>query len=229
MNGRALAIGAACLAVACLPAEWGASAILHPWKRPVTARPDLPFRDVSFRNDGLTLRGWLFPAAGDAPRRGLVVYLHGIADNRQSGIGHARWLTARGYDVLAYDARAHGASEGRAATYGVHERRDVSAALDAVGTTRREVDAAIGLAETRGGFDADDASAAAAAPRVRVPVLLVHGARDRKTGPHHSERIHGFLAGPRRLVLVPGAGHDDVFAHAVTLREIEQFLAGVPR
>jgi pimeloyl-ACP methyl ester carboxylesterase len=118
---------------ACFPPEWGASAILHPSRRPTTAVPTIPYRDVTFKSDGLTLHGWLFPTS--APRRGLLVYMHGITDNRGSGIGVAQRYGPRGWDVLAFDERAHGDSEGDTCTYGALERHDLSRALDAVGAT----------------------------------------------------------------------------------------------
>jgi dipeptidyl aminopeptidase/acylaminoacyl peptidase len=117
------------------PVDWGAAAILHPMRRPLTVVPDRPYEGVEFASGGVRLEGWLFrPAgAGRGFGRGLVVYLHGIGDNRASGLGAARRLTGEGFAVLAFDARAHGRSAGDACTYGYDERRDVSAALDAVG------------------------------------------------------------------------------------------------
>ena len=233
-------------------------------RRPVVLQPRQPHRDVAFRSDGLQLKGWLFPAAG--PRRGLVVYLHGISDNRQSGIGVAARLAPAGYDVLAYDARAHGESEGESCTYGFHEKRDLSRALDAVGAesailfgsslgaavalqaaaveprvrgvvaqspfsdlrsivddrarfiaaSRSYVDASLALAESRGGFRAAEVSPRAAAARLAVPVLLLHGADDWRTPPAHSRRIDAALTAPHRFVLLRGAGHNDVLRNART-------------
>jgi len=121
-------------ATACMPPSWGANAILHPRRRPVTSQPAIPFREVAFDSDGTTIRGWMFPAQ---PGSGTtVVALHGIADNRESTVWIARRLNAKGLDVLAYDARAHGESGGDACTYGVREKRDVSRALDALGISR---------------------------------------------------------------------------------------------
>jgi pimeloyl-ACP methyl ester carboxylesterase len=56
--------------------------------------------------------------------------LHGISDNRRGAEGLAARLGPLGYDVLAYDSRGHGRSQGRFCTYGYYEKRDVSAALD---------------------------------------------------------------------------------------------------
>jgi pimeloyl-ACP methyl ester carboxylesterase len=111
-----------------LSADWGAAALLHPLKRPVTRQPDRVYEDVAFASGEERLEGWLLPATGE--RRGLVVYLHGIAHNREGGLPVAERLGPRGYDVLTFDGRAHGRSTGEACTYGFHERHDVSRALD---------------------------------------------------------------------------------------------------
>jgi pimeloyl-ACP methyl ester carboxylesterase len=116
------------------PVEWGAAAILHPVRRSLTRHPTRPFETVVFTSEGAQLEGWLFRTAGE--RRGLVVYLHGIADNRQSGLGAVERLMPEGYDVFTFDARAHGRSTGEACTYGYYERRDVGRALDALGAPR---------------------------------------------------------------------------------------------
>ena len=39
-------------------------------------------------------------------------------------------------------------------------------------------------------------------------VLLIHGADDRETPPDHSQRIFAALPGVKRLIIVPGAGHN---------------------
>jgi pimeloyl-ACP methyl ester carboxylesterase len=40
-------------------------------------------------------------------------------------------------------------------------------------------------------------------------VLLIHGASDVDTPPDHSRRVLAALAGPKRLILVPGARHNE--------------------
>jgi pimeloyl-ACP methyl ester carboxylesterase len=64
------------------------------------------------------------------------------------------------------------------------------------------------------GTAADVDAAVAAARAVHAPVLLVHGAEDRETRPVHSERVFAALAGPKRLLVVPGAGHGDALGNA---------------
>jgi pimeloyl-ACP methyl ester carboxylesterase len=270
----AAAVGALLVTTACLPPEWGANAILHPFRRRPTGPPDISYEDVLFRSEGVALRGWRFPPA--APRRGLIVYLHGSADNRQSGVGFAHRFVPRGFEVLAYDSRAHGDSGGDSCTYGFHEKKDLSHVLDSlhadsavllgislgaavalqaaaedpriVGViavspfsdlesvvrqrapffaSKRDVDGALALAEARGQFRVAAVSPREAARRIHVPVLLIHGADDHETGPEHSRAIFDALAGPKELLLVPGAGHADTLARADSWAAIDDWLSRV--
>ncbi len=84
--------------------------------------------------DGLTLKGWLFEPSG--PAKGVVVLVHGKDINRQHFSGEAGRFTSRGYQVLAFDQRAHGASEGTRTTFGFHEVDDLRRGLDALGCSR---------------------------------------------------------------------------------------------
>ena len=113
-----------------MPPSWGANALIHPPRRPVTTMPAGRYEKVDL-DVGIHLRGWLFRT--QRARRGLVVYLHGIGDNRASGIGIAQHFNALGFDVLAYDSRAHGESGGDACTYGFYEKKDLSRAIDRLG------------------------------------------------------------------------------------------------
>lgn len=114
-------------AVASLPIL-GAGGILHPIRRLVTAPTPRSCDEVTFRSGEIALKGWHCAATG--LRRGVIVYLHGIADNRQSASGIIDRFGRRGFDVVAYDSRAHGSSGGEACTYGVLERVDLSRVLD---------------------------------------------------------------------------------------------------
>src|ERR1700727_1878213 len=49
----------------------------------------------------------------------------GLDDNRMGMTGYAQLLLAHGSSVLLPDARAHGASGGNLATYGLLERYDI--------------------------------------------------------------------------------------------------------
>ncbi len=111
---------------------WAAGGMLHPWRRSVdrallqARAPDA----VTFDGDGVRLYGWRMRPRG--PRRATVVYLHGIADNRVSGISAGERLAARGFEVIAYDARANGESGGPACTYGYYEKRDLQRVVAAL-------------------------------------------------------------------------------------------------
>jgi pimeloyl-ACP methyl ester carboxylesterase len=109
---------------------WAAGGLLFPGRRsvdPELAR-DLPHQDLTFVSERVRLRGWRFPAR--ETKRGTIVYLHGIADNRTAGIGPARRFGPRGFDVIAYDSRANGDSGGNICTYGFYEKRDLRRVLD---------------------------------------------------------------------------------------------------
>src|SRR5258706_1593782 len=84
----------------------GAGGLLHPARRHVVGSPPSTCQDVTFAADGVTLKGW--QCRTSTTRRGTIVYLHGIADNRTSGAGIAQRFGGRGFDVVAYDSRAHG-------------------------------------------------------------------------------------------------------------------------
>ena len=103
------------------------------------------YEDVSFRaRDGLLLKGWFFPAAPTlrAPSGGLlpvdraVVFVHGRGQNRIASSFRpdliAPILIAHGYDVLLFDLRGHGESEGLRYSLGEYEPRDILGAIDFV-------------------------------------------------------------------------------------------------
>ena len=58
-------------------------------------------------------------------------------------------------------------------------------------------------------------------------MLLIHGESDRETLLAHSRRIEAALAGPKRLLIVPGAGHDDTLRGDSVWTEIEGWLAAL--
>ncbi len=97
---------------------------------------------------------------------------------------------------------------------------------------RAVVEGGIAAAEAEVGFKVEDVSPLLAAPGVKAPVLLLHGAKDPWTPPWHSERILAALAGPKELYRVPGASHDDVMWNVDAwsrLLEWSDALAPLPR
>jgi len=87
----------------------------------------LDFEDIAFQaTDGLALRGWFIPAIGSERA---VLILHGHGGSMDFDVFRARYLHAAGFNVMMFDFRAHGRSEGRKATFGYLERRDVLGAV----------------------------------------------------------------------------------------------------
>jgi uncharacterized protein len=79
-------------------------------------------------DDGVTLSGWLIPAARET--RTAVLVLHGFGGNRLSELeAFVPWLHER-HHVLQLDFRGHGESDPGLVTFGSHERRDVAAAVE---------------------------------------------------------------------------------------------------
>src|SRR5438477_12652673 len=97
----------------------GAGGLLHPARHVTASSPPDHCAGTEFAGVGVTLKGWRCSAP--PPARGTIVYLHGIADNRGSAAGVIQRFLARGFDVIAYDGRAHGESQGEACTYGFFE------------------------------------------------------------------------------------------------------------
>ena len=78
-------------------------------------------------DDGVTLSGWLVPAARET--RTAVIVLHGFSGHRLPELAaFVPWLRER-HHVLQFDFRGHGESDPGHITLGWHERRDVAAAV----------------------------------------------------------------------------------------------------
>jgi pimeloyl-ACP methyl ester carboxylesterase len=269
-----LAIGAAVAAVQA--PSIAAGALLHPSRNDEIPASPRGCLEQEFAGAGVTLRGWRCRPAGS--RRGTLIYLHGVADNRGSSAGAIQRFTVRGLEVIAYDSRAHGKSDGEVCTYGFHEKADLRAVIDTlptgpvilIGTSlgagvalqeaaadRRVtgivaaevfsdlrtviaerapsflpasiIESAVRVAEERGNFTIDAVSPARAAETIRVPVLLIHGDRDVDTNPAHAERVYDALAGPRRLLMVTAAGHNQSLSDGKAWTEIEGWVDAVLR
>ena len=89
--------------------------------------------------------------------------------------------------------------------------------------SKGRIDRAFELAENHAHFQVDAVSPEKAAAHIKVPVLLIHGAADVETPPAHSERVYRALKGSKRLVLVPGAGHNGSL-NAEVWKQIEVWI-----
>lgn len=89
---------------------------------------DIPHEGVSFRTeDGLLLRGWWLPAP-QAKRTVIALHGHRGARHHCVGIGAALWR--RGANVLLFDHRGRGSSEGELVSLGHFETLDALAAIE---------------------------------------------------------------------------------------------------
>jgi uncharacterized protein len=102
--------------------------------------PDGLAEEVSFRSAGDSVRisGWFFPAGG-SDRGPAIVLCHGIWTGRRECLPLALRFRAAGYNVLCFDFRAHGLSDGRFTSVGHHETNDVIGAVEYL-VERPEVD-----------------------------------------------------------------------------------------
>lgn len=106
-----------------------AGMLFHPTERHVLdpANHGIEYKDLSWNTgDGRQLHGWFLPASD--PAKGTIVYAHGNAQNISTHINSVHWLPDAGYNVLLFDYRGFGKSEGHPTLAGVHT--DASAALD---------------------------------------------------------------------------------------------------
>jgi pimeloyl-ACP methyl ester carboxylesterase len=274
MAGRLVGavIAAALIAAALMMApSIAAGGLLYPARHALRAAIPPGCENRDFQGDDVTLRGWQCGSIGK--RRGTIIFLHGVADNRGSSVGVVQRFTPRGFDVVAYDSRRHGQSPGEVCTYGFVEKRDLRRVIDGLSTGAvvligSSLGAAVALqeaasdprvatvvaaesfsdlrtvaterapwylpgpvirkafivAEQRGRFLVDAVSPLQAARTITAPVLLIHGAEDKETPPAHSQRIFEALTGPRRLMLVPGAGHNQSLYGPGVWGEIERWI-----
>lgn len=96
---------------------FGATALMEIPRLPLHGSPasvGLAYEDVSFTTrDGIVLRGWYLPAQGDLA----LVIVHGGFQNRVDDtvdtLDLARDLVQKGYNLLLFDLRGRGESEGK--------------------------------------------------------------------------------------------------------------------
>ena len=156
----------------------GSRLLVSPEVRPFAPDPEgspatpadigLDFEPVRFTtDDGVTLSGWLIPAARET--RTAVIVLHGFSGNRLAELAEfVPWIHER-HHVLQFDFRGHGESDPGYVTLGSHERRDVAAAVDFL---RSRGLGPIGLF----GVSMGGAIAIVAAPELPVAAVVVDSA-----------------------------------------------------
>lgn len=207
--------------------------------------------------DEVKLHGWWMPAAKP---RATLVQAHGNAANVTNHVPLVAWLPSAGINVLSFDYRGFGRSEGSPTLDGVvadtraalaRARRQQASALplvllgqslggatsvralaeDAAGDIKLLIlDSAFasyrGIAREaagRGlmswllplalpGLPPEDRDPLSAMPRIRAPVLLLHGEQDSIIPIGHSERLHAAAVTSKQLIRIAGGQHLDALS-----------------
>jgi uncharacterized protein len=110
---------------------------VHPFRAALDDDPGrhgLRYEDISFASplDGTILRGWYMPTS--VPSGRVVIIAPGIDSNRLVGgitLPLAAALVADDFDVLAFDFRGQGESDGDTLSFGAREQHDVIGAVAA--------------------------------------------------------------------------------------------------
>jgi fermentation-respiration switch protein FrsA (DUF1100 family) len=114
-------------------------ALYHPdAKVYTTPRSDgLAFEELAITSaDGTPLSAWFIPATTTAAK-GTAVHFHGNAQNMTAHYSFVKWLPAAGYNLVVFDYRGYGRSQGQPSRKGtiadgaavlayVRERADVA-------------------------------------------------------------------------------------------------------
>jgi fermentation-respiration switch protein FrsA (DUF1100 family) len=95
------------------------------------AEVGLNFEEITFpAADGLLLSGWWVPAPVEKQRsQRVIIQMHGHGGSMDPDIQYLPAWHGAGYNVLLFDFRGHGRSQGNAITFGYLERRDVQGAI----------------------------------------------------------------------------------------------------
>lgn len=78
---------------------------------------------------GYRLNAWWVPAP-DGESEKTVIFVHGVTSSLYGMLKYTGMFRRRGYNVLVYDHRRHGASGGKTTTYGFYEKWDLKACVD---------------------------------------------------------------------------------------------------
>lgn len=137
--------------------------------------------------DHLTLSGWWIP--GSSPVIGTVIVCCGQNGSMDKDIPQAKPLHEAGFNVLMFDFRGHGRSQGEIVTMGAFEQADLFGALDYVSQERGiERVGVLGLSMGAG------VALMVAAQDARIAALVVDGAYP---------RLDGILTGYMRMKGIP--------------------------
>ena len=206
--------------------------------------------------DGTRIHAWHASAAKPIAS---LVWSHGNGGNIDGRGDVLVALADRGFEVLAYDYRGYGKSEGHPSEDGVY--LDAEAAFDSVVESGVPASRIVCFGESLGGavsirlasrrpcaaiavvssftsltevarfhygplarfagarFDSSSLIAG-----LSVPFFAAHGDRDEIVPYELGERLFEAARPPKEFLRVPGAHHNDIFAHEAVLDGIEAFV-----
>ena len=127
----------------------GAGLILHPPSMsPMWIFPEqfgLRYEKISFKTrDGLELRGWFIPSTTGDKRT--ILMCHGWGDNKGELLKQTYFLNENGgFNLMYFDFRSHGESEGEITTIGGLETIDFDAAIKWLREAKLEFADSIGV------------------------------------------------------------------------------------
>ncbi len=119
--------------------------VVIPFKFYFTTTPgdfEWNYENVSFETeDGVTLRGWYIPAENKTDAT--VIVGHGYPADKNNVLPYARFLHGE-FNLLFFDFRSFGESDGLVTTAGYREQRDVEAAVNWLKTEKSSESRKIG-------------------------------------------------------------------------------------
>jgi pimeloyl-ACP methyl ester carboxylesterase len=129
---------------------------------------ELEVQPVEFpATDGISIQGWLIRGEAAMPA---ILLCHDFGADKQSLINLAIALGERGFTLLLFDFRGHGASARSRSTLGLLEKRDILGAIDLLSNLAWLENRQVGLYGVGMGAHAG-VLAAADQPAIRVLVL----------------------------------------------------------
>ena len=147
---------------------------------------NMPFEPVRIpTSDGLTLDAWFVP---DKDAQRTIIVCHGAGANKGNFVWFLGPLAHNGYNVVFFDFRAHGSSDGRTTTYRIRERLDVLAVVDWLKRERADRSRVIvGLGSSQGAM----ALALAAADDARIDAVVLDSpyVSPRELAHYHARRV----------------------------------------
>ncbi|MFB7718125.1 alpha/beta hydrolase [Nocardia sp. NPDC056100] len=182
-------------------------------------------RNISFTSHGTRCEAWHFTGVAAEPGRPCVVMAHGFGGTRDTGLlGYAGPFAAAGYDVLVFDYRSWGDSEGtpRQNVSCRRQREDYHAAIDAARRLPGVDPERIALWGTS--YSGGHAVAVAAQDRRIAAVTAITPAMDGAATLAHVVR----RAGPGTLARLAGHGAIDLTRAALGLAPHHLPIVGPP-